>query len=121
MSYATANRAKKARRQHAATGMPLLASKLTAPSMPGRMVARPRLLALLDAGVTRPVTLVAAPAGSGKTTMLTSWMSSVSPPGTVAWLSLDPGDNDPVRFWTYVLAALCRSGAVPADSGLRTL
>jgi LuxR family transcriptional regulator, maltose regulon positive regulatory protein len=121
MSDRTATSTRKARRRHAATGMPLLASKLTAPSMPGRMVVRPRLLALLDAGVTRPVTLVAAPAGSGKTTMLTCWMSSVSPPGAVAWLSLDPGDNDPVRFWTYVLAALCRSGAVPADSGLRTL
>jgi LuxR family transcriptional regulator, maltose regulon positive regulatory protein len=121
MSDRTATSTRKARRRDAATGMPLLASKLAAPSMPGRMVARPRLLALLDAGVTRPVTLVAAPAGSGKTTMLTCWLASVAPPGTVAWLSLDPGDNDPVRFWTYVLAALCRSGAVPADSGLRTL
>jgi LuxR family transcriptional regulator, maltose regulon positive regulatory protein len=120
MSDATAGRATKARR-HPTTGVPLLASKLAVPSMPGRMVARPRLLALLDVGVQRPVTLVAAPAGAGKTTMLTSWISGVSPPGAVAWLSLDPGDNDPVRFWTYVLAALCRSGAVPADSRLRTL
>jgi LuxR family transcriptional regulator, maltose regulon positive regulatory protein len=100
---------------------PLLASKLGAPSMPGRVVARPRLFALLVAGVERPVTLVAAPAGSGKTMLLTSWMSAVSPPGPVAWLSLDHGDNEPVRFWTYVLAALCRSGALPADSGLQTL
>jgi LuxR family maltose regulon positive regulatory protein len=113
--------ARTGRRRHAATGMPLLASKLAAPAMPGGMVARPRLFALLDAGVERPVTLVAAPAGSGKTMLLTSWVSAVSPPGPVAWLSLDPGDNDPVRFWTYVLAALCRSGAVPTDSGLRAL
>jgi LuxR family maltose regulon positive regulatory protein len=111
-SAATAKGAKQA---------PLLASKLGAPSMPGRVVARPRLFALLDAGVERPVTLVAAPAGAGKTMLLTSWMSAVSPPGPVAWLSLDHGDNDPVRFWTYVLAALCRSGALPADSGLQTL
>jgi LuxR family transcriptional regulator, maltose regulon positive regulatory protein len=100
---------------------PLLAGKLGPPSMPGRVVVRPRLFALLDAGVERPVTLVAAPAGSGKTMLLTSWMAAVSPPGPVAWLSLDPGDNEPVRFWTYVLAALCRSGAVPAERGLQTL
>jgi LuxR family maltose regulon positive regulatory protein len=109
------------RRSDEAAGMPLLASKLVAPSIPGRVVERPRLFKLLDAGVERPVTLVAAPAGSGKTMLLTSWMSAVSPPGPVAWLSLDHGDNDPVRFWSYVLAALCRSDAVPADSGLRTL
>jgi LuxR family maltose regulon positive regulatory protein len=109
---ATANGAKQA---------PLLASKLGAPSIPGRVVVRRRLFALLDAGVERPVTLVAAPAGSGKTMLLTSWMSAVSPPGPVAWLSLDYGDNEPVRFWTYVLAALCRSGALPADSSLQTL
>jgi len=109
------------RRPDEATGMPLLASKLVAPSMPARVVERPRLFKLLDIGVERPVTLVAAPAGSGKTMLLTSWMSAVSPPGPVAWLSLDHGDNDPVRFWTYVLAALGRSGALPDDSGLRTL
>ena len=67
------------------------------------------------------MTLLAAPAGSGKTMLLTSWMSATSLPGPVAWLSLDADDNDPARFWTYVLAALCRSGAVPADSGLQTL
>jgi LuxR family maltose regulon positive regulatory protein len=106
------------RRCDEAAGIPLLASKLVVPSMPGRVVERPRLFELLDAGVERPVTLVAAPAGSGKTMLLTSWMSAVSPPGPVAWLSLDQGDNDPVQFWTYLLAALCRSGALPADSGL---
>jgi LuxR family transcriptional regulator, maltose regulon positive regulatory protein len=109
------------RRRSAETGVPLLASKLAVPRKPGRVVARPRLFALLDIGVERPVTLLAAPAGSGKTMLLTSWMSATSLPRPVAWLSLDPGDNDPARFWTYVLAALCRSGAVPADSGLRTL
>ena len=74
--------ARTGRRRNGATGTPLLASKLAAPSMPGRMVARPRLFALLDAGVERPVTLVAAPAGSGKTMLLTSWMSAASPAGT---------------------------------------
>jgi LuxR family maltose regulon positive regulatory protein len=109
------------RRRGESSGMPLLAGKLVAPSLPGRVVERPRLFELLDAGVARPLTLVAAPAGSGKTMLLTSWMSAASVPGPVAWLSLDKGDNDPVRFWSYVLAALCRSGAVPADSGLQAL
>jgi LuxR family transcriptional regulator, maltose regulon positive regulatory protein len=113
--------ARTGRRRNGATGTPLLASKLAAPSMPGRTVARPRLFALLDAGVERPVTLVAAPAGAGKTMLLTSWMSAASLPGRVAWLSLDHGDNDPVRFWTYVLAAFCRSDVVPADSRLHDL
>jgi LuxR family maltose regulon positive regulatory protein len=101
--------------------MPLLSSKLAAPHMPGRVVARPRLFALLDTGVERPVTLLAAPAGSGKTLLLSSWISAASLPGPVAWLSLDPGDNGPPQFWAYVLAALCRSGAVPGDNQLRTL
>jgi LuxR family transcriptional regulator, maltose regulon positive regulatory protein len=109
------------RRAEKATGMPVLASKLVAPSMPGRVVERPRLFKLLDTGVEGPVTLVAAPAGSGKTLLLTSWMSAGSPPGQVAWLALDQGDNDPVRLWTYVLAALCRSGALPAGSGLEVV
>jgi LuxR family transcriptional regulator, maltose regulon positive regulatory protein len=109
------------RRRPAATGMPLLSSKLAAPHMPEHMVARPRLFALLDTGIERPVTLLAAPAGSGKTMLLASWMSTASLPGPVAWLSLDPGDNDLVQFWTYVLAALCRSGAVPADDQLQSL
>jgi LuxR family maltose regulon positive regulatory protein len=109
------------RRGEDAAGRPLLAGKLVAPSMPGRVMERPRLFERLGAGVERPVTLLAAPAGSGKTMLLTSWMSTASLPGPVAWLSLDQGDNDPVRFWTYLLAALCRSGALPDGSGLPAL
>jgi LuxR family maltose regulon positive regulatory protein len=101
--------------------MPLLATKLTPPRTHFRLVSRPRLLALLDAGAQRLLTLVSAPAGAGKTTLLTSWRSSGRPPGPVAWLSLDPGDNEAVRFWAHVLAALRRSGAVPASSPLRSL
>jgi LuxR family transcriptional regulator, maltose regulon positive regulatory protein len=96
------------------SGPPLLAGKLAAPPMPGRVVARPRLFALLDQGVRRPVTLVAAPAGSGKTLLLASWAAQASAPGPVAWLSLDPADNDPARCWGYVLAALGATGALPA-------
>jgi LuxR family transcriptional regulator, maltose regulon positive regulatory protein len=101
--------------------MPLLATKLTPPQPPIQMVSRSRLFASLDAGTEQLLTLLSAPAGAGKTTLLAAWSSSSRPPGPVAWLSLDPGDNDPVRFWSYVLEALVQSGAVPADSALGSL
>ena len=85
------------------------------------MVSRPRLLAQLDDGAQQLLTLVSAPAGAGKTTLLAAWSAEGKRPGPVVWLSLDPGDNEPARFWAYALAALCRSGAVPAKSALRTL
>ena len=85
--------------------------------MPGRVVARQRLFALLDGGAQGPVTLVAAPAGAGKTLLLASWAALASPPGPVAWLSLDPADNDPDRLWAYVLAALDRAGALAPGGG----
>jgi len=70
------------------------------------LVERPRLLALLDEGLTRPLTLISAPAGFGKTTLLSEWCHS--PAGRdfpVAWLSLDHDDNDPSRFLLYLAAA----------------
>jgi LuxR family maltose regulon positive regulatory protein len=99
---------------------PLLATKLTAPRMPPRVVLRPRLFDLMEAGTAGPVTLVAAQAGAGKTTLLSSWSASPLPPGRVAWLSLDRADNEPVRFWSYVLAALVRAGVEPGRDILRT-
>jgi LuxR family maltose regulon positive regulatory protein len=102
-------------------GTALLASKLTPPRTSLRQVSRPRLLDLLHAGTQQLLTLVSAPAGAGKTTLLASWSSSRQPPGPVAWLSLDTGDNEAARFWAYVLAALCQSDAVPGDSALRGL
>ena len=100
---------------------PLLATKITAPARPFQVVSRPRLLALLDGGTEQLLTLVSAPAGAGKTTLLAAWTSEGQRPGPVAWLSLDSGDSQPARFWAYALAALCRSGAVPANSALRSL
>src|SRR4029453_3278682 len=105
----------------AEVGEALLASKLTPPRAAFRQVARPRLLDLLDAGTQQLLTVVSGPAGAGKTTLLASWSASRQPPGPVAWLSLDAGDNQPARFWTYALSALCRSGAMPDDSALRAL
>jgi LuxR family transcriptional regulator, maltose regulon positive regulatory protein len=108
-------------RESAETEPPLLATKLTVPAIPIRVVSRPRLLALLDHGAQQLLTLVSASAGAGKTTLLAAWSSEGRRPGPVAWLSLDPGDNEPARFWGHAVAALCRSGAVPADGALRSL
>src|SRR5215216_7554393 len=101
--------------------MALLASKLTPPRISLHQVARPRLLDLLNAVTQQLLTLVSAPAGAGKTTLLASWSSSRQPPGPVAWLSLDVGDNEAGRLWAYAAAALCQSGAMPGDSVLRGL
>jgi LuxR family maltose regulon positive regulatory protein len=96
------------------------------------LVSRPRLVERLNAGLDRKLTLVSAPAGFGKTTLISEWIASrrrgvprsnragtrggapagastadeASVPLQVAWLSLDEGDNDPTRFWTYFIAAL---------------
>jgi LuxR family maltose regulon positive regulatory protein len=68
------------------------------------VVPRPRLLERLNAGLHRKLTLIAAPAGFGKTTLVSAWAAGCHQP--VAWLSLDAGDNDPTRFLTYLVAAL---------------
>ncbi|MGA7204763.1 MAG: helix-turn-helix transcriptional regulator, partial [Specibacter sp.] len=91
---------------------PLLETKLNIPKPRSSQVARPRLSARLNKGAESALTLVSAPAGFGKTTVLTEWLASSEGHGRdVAWLSLDARDDDPVAFWTYVVAALAR--AVP--------
>src|SRR6516165_3605133 len=88
----------------------LLTTKFFVPASPHTLISRPRLTALLDEGLQRKLTLLSAPAGSGKTTLLSTWIQS-RPGGDfpVAWVSLDEGDNDPARFWSYVITALDRS------------
>ena len=81
----------------------LLATKLHMPGPRPGFVARPRLVTALDGGLV----LVCAPAGFGKTALLADWLRSAGQP--VAWLSLDAGDNDPVRFWRHVVVALDRA------------
>ena len=83
---------------------PLLKTKLYIPPVRPERVSRPRLTEQLNAGVGRKLTLVSAPAGFGKTTLLSEWVAGSEWP--VAWLSLDDSDNDPRRFWSYVIAAL---------------
>ena len=83
---------------------PLLATKLHIPRRRS-LVPRPRLSERLDRGGEARLTLLSAPAGFGKTTLLTEWLAAADGRST-AWLSLDPRDNDPVIFWTYLLSAL---------------
>ena len=83
-----------------------LATKLQPPPIRPRLVARPRLLALLSTDPLPKVTLVDAPPGWGKTTLVTEWIASDVADRRFAWLSLDREDNDPARFWTYVVEAL---------------
>src|SRR5512143_1880341 len=85
---------------------PVLATKLYAPALRRELVPRPRLLASLDAGTRIKLILVAAPAGYGKTTLVSSWLHQSGIPST--WLSLDEDDNDPIRFFQYFVLALQR-------------
>ena len=95
---------------------PLFATKFLLPVSPHELIARPRLLASLNAGLQRRLVLVSAAAGFGKTTLLASWVRSFAPGHPpVAWVSLDASDNAPVQFWMYVLTALerCQPGLSP--------
>ena len=83
---------------------PILATKLYIPPPRPKVVLRPRLIERLNAGLHRKLTLISAPAGFGKTTLVSAWVANCARP--VAWLSLDEGDNDPTRFLTYLVAAL---------------
>ena len=82
----------------------LLKTKLHIPPMRPELVSRPRLIERLDAGLDHKLTLLSAPAGFGKTTLLGEWVTRLQ--DRAAWLSLDQEDNDEARFWTYLIAAL---------------
>jgi LuxR family transcriptional regulator, maltose regulon positive regulatory protein len=84
----------------------LLATKLHVPPVGGQLVYRGALLEALSAGRCRKFTLLSAPAGWGKTTLLAQWALGVGGGQRFSWLSLDRSDNDPVWFWMYVVAAL---------------
>ncbi len=88
----------------------LIATKLLPPPVPDSLVARPRLTDRLFELVNRRLTTLSASAGFGKTTLLCEWLQRVKADSSfslsTAWLALDPADNDLVRFWQYVLAAL---------------
>ena len=94
-------------------------AKLQPPGAGGDHVKRPRILQALDAGEGVPLTLVAAPAGYGKTTAVRAWCENRE--SALAWVTLDDGDNDPVRLWTYVATAVDRVRQGLGRSALQTL
>jgi len=97
----------------------LLATKLNIPRSRPDLLGRARLIQRLNQGMAREMILVCTPAGFGKTTLLADWAASARWP--VAWLSLDPDDNDPARFWRYVVAALDRVAGGTGDRVLPLL
>ena len=87
---------------------PLLETKFNVPARRRSLIDRPRLRERMDRAWQSPLTLVSAPAGFGKSTLVTEWLATAPADHDTmtAWLSLDQRDNEPVRFWEYVLAAL---------------
>src|SRR5437764_13453028 len=90
-------------------GPDLLVPKFTIPPVRSVLLQRSHLLTVLDQSRSFPLTLLSASAGFGKTTLLSAWASQST--DQVAWLTLDEQDNDPTRFWAYVIAALRYSGS----------
>ncbi len=84
----------------------LLATKLHIPAPRPDVVPRPQLIARLNEALKRPVILLSAPVGFGKTTLLSTWLKQLPPLTVIAWITLDAGDNDPARFLTYLFGAL---------------
>jgi LuxR family maltose regulon positive regulatory protein len=100
---------------------PILTTKLHIPPLRRDLVPRQRLLERLGQGLHYKLTLVSAPAGFGKTTLLGAWTQSLEASGAslakVAWVALDDGDNDPARFSAYLAAALRRTGESIGQAG----
>nr|WP_246100996.1 LuxR C-terminal-related transcriptional regulator [Streptomyces cyaneus] len=98
-------------------GDPVLAARLTVPTVPGTFVRRDRLVEQLTEGAHSPLTLVNGPAGAGKTLLVADWITAYEP-GAVAWLTVEPQDSAPGVFWSYVLHAFRHHGiALPEDIG----
>ncbi|HEX6527365.1 MAG TPA: LuxR C-terminal-related transcriptional regulator [Streptosporangiaceae bacterium] len=107
--YAADRAPTSAKRSAVSVGDPILTAKITAPDVPAWAVQRPRISKLIAEG-TRwcPLTVVSGPAGAGKTMAVAMWAAAEASP--VAWVCLDEFDNRPGAFWSYVVAALRRSG-----------
>src|SRR3954451_21195987 len=99
---------------------PIEAALLVVPPVPKGAIRRPRLEERLDEGMRGPLTLVAAPAGTGKTVLVSSWASHVKSTSTVVWMSLDDAAMSPGPFWHLLASGLARRGLdVPAVSSGR--
>jgi LuxR family maltose regulon positive regulatory protein len=107
----------------------ILHTKLSIPPARANLVSRPRLIERLNGGLSRRMSLISAPAGFGKTTVVSEWVADLGPAvlgdGSdregVAWVSLDEGDSDPALFLTYMVVALSRLGALEGTAGERVL
>ena len=100
---------------------PILATKLYIPPPRTKVVIRPRLIERLNEGLHGKLTLISAPAGFGKTTLVSEWVAGcerLEPKVRVSWLSLDEGDNDPADFLAYLVATL---QTIAANIGARVL
>src|SRR5207237_7064952 len=101
---------------------PLLQTKLYVPRSGPGVVPRPGLIERLDQGTVGKLTVVSAPAGFGKTTLLAEWLAtSEVGQGRTAWLSLDESDSEPALFWAYFIAALQTVDAQIGKSALTLL
>ena len=98
----------------------LVTTKLSPPQVRDRIVLRRRLLERLDSGAETALTLVACPAGFGKTSLLASWHAAQADRTPMGWLTLDKGDNDPVVLWSYLLEAVRRGCPTLGESLPRT-
>jgi LuxR family maltose regulon positive regulatory protein len=96
-------------------------TKLVPPRIPPSYVSRPRLHDRLQEGTTGALTVMSAGAGWGKTLATAHWVATGAPPGPVAWVSLDPADNEPGRFWTCFVTALRVAVPFPDAHPLATL
>jgi LuxR family maltose regulon positive regulatory protein len=102
----------------------LLQTKLYIPPTRPALVSRPRLVERLNAGLHRKLTLISAPAGFGKTTLVSAWVDALcdaDPPIAIGWLSIDENDNNPIRFLTYMVAALQTVNAAIGEGALTAL
>jgi len=95
----------------------VITTKFYIPAERPEHIRRPRLVAKLNQGLSRKLTLISAPAGFGKTTLVSEWLQAIAedPELTIAWLSLDERDNDPKRFITYLTAAISQVDQVDPE------
>jgi LuxR family maltose regulon positive regulatory protein len=98
----------------------VIETKLRVPSLRSEQVPRPRLLGMLEEGLGCRVTLVSAPAGYGKTILLSQWLRSREADDAFAWVSLDEQDDEPVRLWRHIVESLGR-GALGEEFGAAVL
>lgn len=92
----------------------MIQTKVRPPSAQAGEIVRPRLITEFDRATPARLVLVSGLAGVGKTTLVRQWAATRPPGRALAWMTVDARDNDPVRFWTYVAAALSIAGTVPA-------